>query len=153
MSLRIDQRREVFGGEELLGDLLDLRSGDGVDMGIEGGDVFLPAPVEETLAEVEGEVLPVIAGHADLTFELLLRRLQLPVGEGLVHKRLKLTADEFNAAVDILGITTEIDAPDARIAIAHHGTLYGVDEAVVLAQGNIEFGVHARSAEDIIQQI
>lgn len=50
-------------------------------------------------------------------------------------------------------IAAEIDAPGARVAISHHRAFYGVNQAVVLSEGEVQFGVHTRSAQHIIKQI
>ena len=73
--------------------MLDLSGGDGVYMVVEGGDVFLPAVMEEAFAEVEGELLAVVAGDTYLSFDLFLGCLQLVVGEGLLHEAVELAAD------------------------------------------------------------
>lgn len=47
----------------------------------------------------------------------------------------------------------EIDAPGARVAISHHRAFYGVNQSVVLSEGEVQLGVHTRSAQHIVEQI
>ena len=37
------------------------------DLVLEAGDIFLPAIVKETLAEIEGKLLPVVTGNTNLS--------------------------------------------------------------------------------------
>ena len=91
--------------------------------------------MKEALAEVEGKVLAVVASHAYLSLNLLLGSLELRIAQWLLHKLIQLLANQAEAALYIVLIAAEIDAPSARVAIRHHRTLYGVNQSVVLAQG------------------
>ena len=51
--------------------VLNLLAGDGFHLFVEAINVFLPTIVEEALTEIEGEVLTVVAGNANLTLNLL----------------------------------------------------------------------------------
>ena len=53
-------------GEQFAGYLLEFVGGDGVNLLEQALKVFLLAVVQETLAEVEGEVLAVVAGNGYL---------------------------------------------------------------------------------------
>ena len=109
--------------------------------------------MEETLTEIEGEVLTVVAGNANLTLNLLFGSFQLGVGEWFLHHPVQFFAHQSQAALDVVFIATEVDAPGSRISVGHHRAFHGIDQSVVLSQGEIEFSVHARSAEDIVEQI
>ena len=70
-ALLIDEGEETFGGEIFLGDFLYLLRGDFVYLLVEMLDVLEPAIMEVALAEVEGEVLSVVASHSYLSLNLL----------------------------------------------------------------------------------
>lgn len=70
-ALLIDEGEETFGGEIFLGDFLYLLRGDFVYLLVEMLDVLEPAIMEVALAEVEGEVLTVVASHSYLSLNLL----------------------------------------------------------------------------------
>ena len=109
--------------------------------------------MQEALAEVEGEVLAVVASHAYLTLNLFLGSLELRIAQWLLHELIQLLANQAEAALHIVLIASEIDAPGARVAISHHRALYGVNQSVVLSQGEVQLGVHTRSAQHIVEQI
>lgn len=115
--------------------------------------ILLPSIMEEALAEVEGEVLAVVASHAYLSLNLLLGGLELRLAQRFLHEFIQLLANQSEATLHIVLIAAEINAPYARIAIRHHRTLYGVNQSVVLAQGEVQLGVHSRSAQHIVEQI
>ena len=109
--------------------------------------------MQEALAEVEGEVLAVVASHAYLALYLLLGGLELGVAQWLLHELIQFLANQAEAALHVVLIAAEIDAPGARVAIGNHRAFYGVNQAVVLSEGEVQLGVHARSAQHIIKQI
>ena len=51
---------------------LHLFGGNGIDAAIEQGEVFWLSEEQETLGKVKCKVLAIVAGHAYLTFQLLL---------------------------------------------------------------------------------
>ena len=59
----------------------------------------------------------------------------------------------MSTPLHIVLVTTEIDAPSARVAISHHRALHGIYESVVLTEGEVELGIHAGTAEDVVQEI
>ena len=81
MQLPINERGNPVLVENLLGYLLYLGWRDGIDIVVESGDILFPSVVEEALSEVEGELFAVVARHAYLSFDLLLRGAQLVVGQ------------------------------------------------------------------------
>lgn len=70
-ALLIDEGEETFIGEIFLGDFLYLLRGDFIYLLVEMLDVLEPAIMEVALAEVEGEVLTVVASHSYLSLNLL----------------------------------------------------------------------------------
>ena len=70
-ALLKDEGEETFVGEIFLSDFLYLLRGDFVYLLVEMLDVLEPAIMEVALAEVEGEVLTVVASHSYLSLNLL----------------------------------------------------------------------------------
>ena len=67
------------------GDVLDLRGGDGVDLGEEVVDDAFTTVVQVVTGEVEGILFAVIAGNGYLAFELSLGGSKLAGGKGMLH--------------------------------------------------------------------
>ena len=139
--------------EQLLSHGLNLGGSNLIHLLVEAVNVLLPAIVQEALAEVEGEVLAVVASHAYLTLNLFLGSFELRIAQWLLHELIQFLANQTEAALHIVLIAAEIDAPGARIAISHHRAFYGVNQAVVLSEGEVQLGVHTRSAQHIVEQI
>ena len=149
---------ENQGGEpvfikQFLSHGLNLGGGNLIHLLVEAVNVLLPAIMQEALAEVEGEVLAVVASYAYLTLNLFLGSLELRIAQWLLHELIQLLANQSEAALHIVLIASEIDAPGARVAISHHRAFYGVNQSVVLSEGEVQLGVHARSAQHIVEQI
>ena len=149
---------ENQGGEpvfikQFLSHGLNLGGGNLIHLLVEAVNVLLPAIVQEALAEVEGEVLSVVASYAYLTLNLFLGSLELRIAQWLLHELIQLLANQAEAALHIVLIAAEIDAPGARVAISHHRAFYGVNQSVVLSEGEVQLGVHTRSAQHIVEQI
>jgi len=53
----------------------------------------------------------------------------------------------------VVVVATEIDAPETGVGIADHGALNGVDKGVALAERQVEACVHARTAQDVVEQV
>lgn len=148
-----NQRGEPVFIKQFFGHGLYLFGSNLIHQLVESVYVLLPAIVKEALAEVEGEVLAVVASHAYLSLNLLLGGLELRLAQRFLHELIQFLANQAEAALHIMLIAAEINAPNARIAISHHRTLYGVNQSVVLAQGEVQLGVHSRSAQHIVEQI
>ena len=65
----------------------------------------------------------------------------------------QLAMYKFEAMVNVIVVATEIDTPGTGIGIAGKVALYGIDEAVMLAKGEVEFGIHARTSKDVVEKI
>ena len=148
-----NQRGEPVFIKQLLSHGLYLFGSNLIYLLVESVYVLLPAIVKEALAEVEGEVLAVVASHAYLTLYLLLGSLELRIAQWLLHELIQLLANQAEAALHVVLIAAEIDAPGARVAIGNHRAFYGVNQAIVLSEGEVQLGVHARSAQHIVEQI
>ena len=66
---------------------------------------------------------------------------------------LQLAVYEAAATLDVVDVAAVIDAPVAQVAVGGQVALYGIDEAVMLAKGEIEFGIHARTSKDVVEKI
>ena len=130
-----NQRGEPVFIKQLLSHGLYLFGSNLIYLLVESVYVLLPAIVKEALAEVEGEVLAVVASHAYLSLNLLLGGLELRLAQRFLHEFIQLLANQAEAALHVVLIAAEINAPYACIAIRHHRALYGVNQSVVLAQG------------------
>ena len=119
--------------EKLSCHVLYLLRCDGIYLLVEVRNAFLPTIVQVALAEVEGEVLSVVAGHTYLPFDLLLGSSQLCRGERMDNKLLENLSYEIATTLHIVGIAAEVDAPVAEVAVGGEVALYGVYEAMVLA--------------------
>ena len=130
-----NQRGEPVFIKQFFGHGLYLFSSNLIYLLVESVYVLLPAIVKEALAEVEGEVLAVVASHAYLSLNLLLGGLELRLAQRFQHEFIQLLANQSEATLHIVLVAAEINAPNARIAISRHRALYGVNQSVVLAQG------------------
>ena len=126
---------------------------DGIYLPEQQFDVALATVVEETLSEVQRKLLAVVGGYANLSFQLLLGSAQLLRAERRLKEAVQFASDQSLAAVYVVVVAAEVDAPRARVAIADEGALDGVDQSVALAQGNVQPCVHARSAQDVVEHI
>ena len=72
-----NQRSKSLRSKGFLGDLLYLFRGKGIDALEEVVDIFFPTVVKETLSEVEGKALAVVARHAKLTLYLTFSCIEL----------------------------------------------------------------------------
>lgn len=148
-----NQRGEPVFIKQLLSHGLYLFGSNLIYLLVESVYVLLPAIVKEALAEVEGEVLAVVASHAYLSLNLLLGSLELRLAQRFLHEFIQFLANQSEATLHVVLVAAEINAPNARIAISRHRTLYGVNQSVVLAQGEVQLGVHSRSAQHVVEQI
>ena len=148
-----NQGGEPFFIKQFLSHGLNLGGGNLIHLLVEAVNVLLPAIVQEAFAEVEGEILAVVASYAYLTLNLFLGSLELRIAQWLLHELIQLLANQAEAALHIVLIASEIDAPGARVAISHHRAFYGVNQSVVLSEGEVQLGVHTRSAQHIVEQI
>ena len=67
------------------GDVLDLRGGDGVDLGKEVVDDALATVVQVVAGEVEDILFAVVTGDGYLAFELSLGGSELAVTQGMLY--------------------------------------------------------------------
>lgn len=66
---------------------------------------------------------------------------------------LQLAVYEAAATFDVVDVAAVIDAPVAQVAVGGQVAFYGIDEAVMLAKGKVEFGIHARTSKDVVEKI
>ena len=153
MSSLESEELQALWTEDVLGDVLQLGSGDGIDALQQDVYVAQLTAVEVMACKVEGKLLTVVAGYGELTFQLSLGGSQLTVGEGMLHDAVQLAMDKAEAVVYVVMVTAEVDAPAAGVAVGDRGTLDGIDEAVTFAKAKVKAGVHAWTTKDIVEQI
>lgn len=71
----------------------------------------------------------------------------------MVDEMLQLAMYEAAATIDVVDVAAVIDAPVAQVAVGGQVALYGIDEAVMLSKGKVEFGIHARTSKDVVEKI
>ena len=120
---------------------------------VEVCDVFLPAVVQEALAEIEGKLLMIVAGNGYLTFQLAFGIAQLGSTERFLHDFVEFTTNQTQTFLYVMRITTEIDAPHTCVAIVYHRAFNGVDQSITFSEREVQTGIHARSAQNVVQQI
>ena len=117
----------MVGGEKFAGDGLEFFGGEGIDATVEGFDVSFIPMMQIASAEVEGKLLAIVTGDGKLSFQLALGHHQLSLTEGLLHQTIQFMTHQTATTVDIMVITTEIDAPDACVTIGDHRTFNRID--------------------------
>ena len=153
MSSLESEELQALWTEDVLSDVLQLGSGDGIDALQQDVYVAQLTAVEVMACKVEGKLLTVVAGDGQLTFQLSLGGSQLTVGEGVLHDAVQLAMDKAKAVVYVVMVTAEVDAPAAGVAVGDRGTLDGIDEAMTFAKAKVKAGVHAWTTKDIVKQI
>ena len=133
--------------------VLQLLCRNGVNLLQEGVDITFFVVMQETLGKVEGELLTVVAGNGYLSFELSLGGCQLALAQGVLHHAVEFAVHQSEASFHVVVVASEIDGPDASVAIAGHAAFDGIDQAGLLSQREVQAGVHAWSAEDVVQQV
>ena len=72
--------------------------------------------------------------------------------EWLFGQLLQLAFHQTEAALHVVGITTEVDIPVARIGIGVEVGIDAVDQAVALTHHHVEAGVHPGTAQQVVEQ-
>ena len=144
---------QVVWGKECLGDVLYLGGCDVVYLSEKLADVPFFSVVEEVFGEVEGELLVVVAGNGNLSFQLSLGCRQLAVAQGMLHDAVQFTVYQTQAALHVVVVAAEIDRPAACVAISRHRALDGINQSLALAEREVQTGIHSWAAEDVVQQI
>ena len=88
--------------------LLYLFGRDGIDEGKERGDIAGRTLVQERLADVQGEGLPIVAGHTELSFQLFLGSLQLSFSQWFLYEMGYFCLYQSLTPVNIFRVTTII---------------------------------------------
>ena len=89
--------------------------------------------MEETLREVDGEVLAAVARHTYLSLYLFLGSVELPVAQLRVRHAVELPPYEAHAPVGLGRVASEVYSPHTGVGVARHGAFHGVDKRVPLA--------------------
>ncbi len=70
----------------------------------------------------------------------------------MLHESVQFAMYQSQTTFHVVMVASEIDTPAPRIAIADLRTLDGIDQSVTLAQGEVQTGIHAWTAQHIVQQ-
>ena len=109
--------------------------------------------MEESLRHAQGVVLVVVRRHAYLAYQLLLGGGQLRGGQAAVAQALQLLVHQVEAEVHVGGVAAEVDAERARVGVGRQVRLHVVDQPAAFAQRDVQAAVHARPAQQVVQQI
>ena len=119
MCLVVQQGVDSFGGEDFVGDVLQLGGGDLAHL----GESLLPCGsmvvIKHLLGHSQRIILLILRRNSHLTFQLAQGALQLGTGQRGVAQLLELIVTELEALVFVLRLTCQIDVPVACIAKRH----------------------------------
>lgn len=135
-----------MGGHEFV----DLGGGDGIDFLEEGVVAAQCATMEVLLRHVDGEVLAVLGGESELAFQLALLCIEGGSGERCLAESLQFAVHQTDAALAVGLVTTEVDAPKDAVGVGGHEAFDAIHQTALLAQGDVQTGVHGRSAEHAV---
>ena len=71
----------------------------------------------------------------------------------MVAHAVELAPHQAHTALHVVRVAAEIGGPHACVAIAHHGALYRIDKSVPLTEDEVKPRIHARSSNDVVEQI
>jgi len=140
-------------GEEVGSHLLQQLGRELFELAVGVFDAFDAIVVEVGFSHVEGIVFEVVARHTDLSSNLPQGCLEARLGERLLHQSVQFFPHQPDAAFHVLRVAAEIDGKRAGVGVVGQRTLDGIDQPLVFAQGDVEQGVHAWSANQIVQKI
>ena len=105
----------------------------------------LCAMMQKTASEIECELLTIIAGNGNLSFQLPFCRGELGCAKRFLHDTIQLFSHQTAAFLDIMMVATEVDTPQTCIRIAGHDTFNGIYQSMTFSQGKAKAGIHART--------
>ena len=150
--LFIYQRHHAPGSKALLGNVPKLGGGEAVDAFAELTKRLRLSQMQEAAPHADGHVFAILPGESYLTLELLLGNLQLSGREGGVAQASEFLTDQTQATFHILVVATEVGCPQARVGVAGHAALDGIDQSATFAEADVEAGIHAWAAQDVAEQ-
>ena len=109
--------------------------------------------VEEGLGHVECTILEIVARHTYLPDNLFLGGREFGIGQALGAEFLQFAMHQLLAIVGIVVVATEVDAPRTCVGVAGEVALHGIDQAALLAEGDVEKAVHAGASQQVVQQV
>lgn len=148
----INECRNAFGCIDFGGKLQDVFGRDGTYTFDDGSTRALGVVVGVLLAEREGVALGIVVGNSELADNLLFCSSKARSREGRSGQALQFLSHKTEAAVDVVDIAAEVDAPPSGIGVGGKVAVDAVDKTGMLAERHIETGVHTRAAEDIVEQ-
>ena len=90
--------------------------------------------VQEVACKVEGKLFTTVTGYRQLAFQLAFGCSKLPIAQRMLHEPVQLVPNQTETAFYIVMVAAKIYAPTARVTIADHGALDGIDESMAFAQ-------------------
>ena len=151
--LFVNQCSEMIFCKDVAGHLLQVLGGEAVDVAHDVAEVALLSAVQVVLGEVEGKLLATVAGNGQLALQLLLGLAQLGGGEWMLYEFGEFASHQSAATLHVVWVATEIHAPAARVAIAHHTALYAIHQSVALSERQVQARVETRPAQDVVEQV
>ena len=153
VCLVIEQGVDLVGGEDLVGDLLELGRGDLAHLGEGLTPCWRMVVIKHLLGHRQGIVLLILRRNSHLTLQLAQSALQLGAGQSRVAQLLEFLVAELQTCVFVLWLTREVNIPVARIAQRHCLRVDIVHQAMLLAQTEVQAAGHTAAAQDIVQEI
>ena len=153
VCLVIQQGVDLVGGEDFVGNLLELGRGDLAHLGECLTPCWRMVVIEHLLGHRQGIVLLILRRNSHLTLQLAQSALQLGTGQSCVAQLLEFLVAELQACVFVLWLTREVNIPVARIAQRHCLRVDIVHQSMLLAQTEVQAAGHTATAQDIVQEI
>ena len=148
-----NEGREVLRSEDFFCHLLQELRGEFVELVESVVHAFKLVVVQEGFGGVEDVVLRVVAGHTNLALNLLHGGSELRRREGLFDQTVQLFAHQAAALVHVFGIAAEVDGPCGGVGVVGQRGFHGIDQSAALAKGDVEAGVHAWAAEEVVEEV
>ena len=109
--------------------------------------------MQEGLCHAEGIVLVIVRSHAYLPDKLFFGGGKLGRSHPDIAQAFQFFIHKAGTKLRILRIATEINTESSGIGIRSQVGLYIIDQSAPFAQGHTQPAVHARTSENVIQQI
>ena len=109
--------------------------------------------MQESFRHAQRIILKIIGGHPDLSDQLLLGCRQLRRSHFHIPHSFQFLIGQFQTSIHIFNIRPEVNAESTCIGIRSQIGFDIINQSPAFTKRNIQFAVHSRTAEDIIQQI
>ena len=109
--------------------------------------------MQEGLRHAEGIILVIVRSHAYLADKLLFGGGKLGRSHPGITQAFQFFIHKAGTERRVLRIAAEINAESSGIGVGSQVGLYIIDQTAPFAQGHIQPAVHARTAENVVQQV